>query len=103
MLLYTENLVDTDAYPFDGRIIAQVPLAGVLVCVGFTIEARWMPDPGWVALKFAQANQISLTCGQAVNNDLTIPQLQSICTQLSLSIEGTQQELIDRIKEHLGI
>lgn len=103
MLLYTENLVDTDAYPFDGRIIAQVPLAGVLVCVGFTIDACWMSAPGWISLMFEQADQISLTCGQAVDNDLTVNQLKSICTQLSLSTEGTQQELIDRIKENLGI
>ena len=99
MLLYSENLADTDAYPFDGRIIAQVPLAGVLVCVGFDIEARWMSAPGWVTLMFQQADQISLTCGQAVDNDLTVNQLKSICTQLGLSTSGLKADLLARVQE----
>ena len=96
-----------------GPIRGQVKIkleTGVAVLTSFDQEAIWV-DSNTATNNVATLNytdSIDLQApqiehGLPVDENLTISQLQSICTQLSLSIEGTQQELIDRIKQHLGI
>ena len=85
-----------------GKIKLKIP-SGVALCEGFDRVAIWVETPEVMTLSYHDADAVTIDAGLPVDNNLTIPQLQSICTQLSLSTEGTQQELIDRIKDHLGI
>jgi len=103
MLLLSENFIITEGSAQSGRIVAQVPRAGVVTCEGCTVEAHWISAPKTLILSFEDSEQVQLLCGLPVDSDLTVAQLKSICTQLSLSTSGLEQDLIDRIKDHLGL
>ena len=77
--------------------------SGVVVLDGFETAAEYHAEGIHTFLTDSLGGEYSIHCGRPVDDSLTVTQLKSICTQLSLSTEGTQQELIDRIKEHLGI
>ncbi len=88
--------------PVAGSMILNF-FAGVAICDGFDTPALWFDADQSYTLTYPANATLKVTDGLPVDNNLTIPQLQSICTQLNLSTEGTQQELIDRIKDHLNI
>ena len=103
MLLLSENFIITDGSAQSGRIVAQVPCVGVVTCEGCTVEAHWISAPKTLILSFEDSEQVQLMCGLPVDSGLTVIQLKSICTQLSLSTSGLEQDLIDRIRDHLGL
>ena len=98
--------IDFEPYPSEeiSSGIFKVKLeTGVAVLTDFVQEAIWVdPNQRVVTLAYNNNQTAAIEHGLPVDNNLTIPQLQSICTQIDLSIEGTQQELIDRIKDHLN-
>ena len=102
MLLLSENFIITEGSAQSGRIVAQVPCVGVVTCDGCTVEAHWISAPKTLILTFEDSEQVQLMCGIPVDSGLTVNQLKSICTQLSLSTSGLKAELLARVQEATG-
>ena len=121
MIIYSEDLTDAPFHPIDGRIQGeaicwgftptspdhgrvqiQVPEAGVLTCSGFDVDALWIRLPSAVTVIYTPPSFLVLTCGLPVDSSLTVAELKSICTQLSLSTSGLKAELLARVQEATG-
>jgi hypothetical protein len=48
-------------------------------------------------------DQLAVTHRESLDLNLLKVELQAICTQYSLPTSGTKAEILDRIKQHLGI
>tara|TARA_R100000426_G_C4815598_1_gene108299 strand:- start:113 stop:406 length:294 start_codon:yes stop_codon:yes gene_type:complete len=93
-------IVFEDEYDWQssGTIKTKIP-AGVAVCDGFDSAALWIESTGPVTLSFTDASVLSVDAGLPVDNSLTVAELKSICTQLSLSTSGLKADLLARVQE----
>lgn len=99
MIIFSEDLRGWPPHSEVGRIEIHVPESGVLICSGFDVEAMWVDSPSSVTVHYTLPDLLVLTCGRAVDNDLTVNQLKSICTQLGLSTSGLKADLLARVQK----
>ena len=102
MAIYQISIEPFDGSNGSGQITLNLQ-AGVAVLTDFEQEAVWLDSAQVIQLFFTKAHTAQIDDAQPVDSNLTVVQLKSICTQLSLSTSGLEQDLIDRIKDHLGL
>ena len=102
MAIYHVSIEPFDGSNGPGQITLNLQ-AGVAVLTDFEQEAVWLDSAQVIQLFFTKAHTAQIDDAQPVDSDLTVNQLKSICTQLDLSTSGLEQDLIDRIRDHLGL
>ena len=84
-------------------ITLKVKVDGVVMLEGFNASAEYHKAGVYSFTTDGLAGDKRISSGHAVDNDLTVAELKSICAQIDLSTSGLKQDLIDRIKDHLDL
>lgn len=84
--------------PVAGSITLNV-FAGVALCEGFDTVALWLDSAQSHTLTYPANATLRVVDGLHVDNNLTVAELKSICTQLGLSTGGLKADLLARVQE----
>ncbi|MDC1160136.1 SAP domain-containing protein [Luminiphilus sp.] len=95
VLYYLEEGVHT--------ITLKIKSDGVVSLDGFSATTEYHTTGVHSFTTDGLAGPKRISSGLPVDSGLTVNQLKSICTQLDLSTSGLEQDLIDRIRDHLGL
>ena len=76
---------------------------------GEEVSAKWFPDGGYITVNFEpplgnyEPTQLKIEKNLEITDYLLKVELQEVAQHLGLSTSGLKAEIIDRIKQHLGI
>ena len=117
-LIYGQEIDGVLEEPFTGFIDFYVEPGVVLIRTdglasfeegGDPIRARWISNSGYIKVYISHPSEQEEITELKIEKDLEITnyllkvELQEIAEHLGLSTSGLKAEIIDRIKQHLGI
>lgn len=76
---------------------------------GQEVSAKWFSEGGYITVNFEapleneEPTQLKIEKNLEITNYLLKAELQEIAQGLGLSTSGLKSEILDRIKQHLGI
>lgn len=76
---------------------------------GEEVNAKWFPNGGYITVNFEpplgnyEPTQLKIEKNLEITDYLLKDELQEVAQHLGLSTSGLKAEIIDRIKQHLGI
>ena len=83
-------------------ITLKIKVDGVVMLEGFSAAAEYHSVGVYSFTTDGLAGDKRISSGHAVDNDLTVAELKSICRQLDLSTSGLKFELLERVQEATG-
>jgi hypothetical protein len=89
--------------------VLLVKTDGISSISGQEINAKWFHDRQTITLRIAKTlpeqvlAEVTIETGLPVDDNLLKVELEEVAQHLGLSTSGTKAEIIDRIKQHLGI